>query len=127
MFIIDKYSRIPIYEQLVEQVEHFVMSKILTADSILPSVRSLSQELSINPNTIQKAYSELERRGICYSVPGNGRFISKDALTIITGQKKSNINEIAQLSHELKQAGYPLDDVLKAVIAAYAESGKDQL
>lgn len=76
MFTIDKYSRVPIYEQIIEQVEMHIALGDLAPESLLPSVRSLSVELSVNPNTLQKAYAELERRGLCYSVPGNGCFIS---------------------------------------------------
>ena len=79
MFTIDKYSRVPIYEQIIEQVEMHIALGDLAPESLLPSVRSLSVELSVNPNTLQKAYAELERRGLCYSVPGNGRFISPGA------------------------------------------------
>lgn len=63
MFQIDTMSRIPIYEQLVEQVEYFVLNGILKEGEQIPSVRNLSVQLSINPNTIQKAYFELDQAG----------------------------------------------------------------
>ena len=55
MFTIDKYSRVPIYEQIIEQVEMHIALGDLAPESLLPSVRSLSVELSVNPNTLQKA------------------------------------------------------------------------
>ena len=79
MFNIDKMSRTPLYEQLIEQFESCILSGDIGEDGKLPSVRYLSQHLNINPNTLQRAYAEIERRGLCYSVPGNGRFISPDA------------------------------------------------
>ena len=72
LLTVDKYSRIPIYEQIVEQVEMHVALGDLAPEDQLPSVRALSVELSVNPNTLQKAYTELERRGLCYTVPGSG-------------------------------------------------------
>ena len=64
MFMIDPMSRQPVYEQIIRQMERFILSGMLAPGDQLPSVRSLSLELSINPNTIQKAYSELDVRGI---------------------------------------------------------------
>lgn len=73
MFQIDRFGRTPIYEQIIDQTQRLILSGALNAGDQLPSVRTLSRELSINPNTLQKAYAELERRGICISAPGNGR------------------------------------------------------
>ena len=83
MFQIDRFGRQPIYEQIIEQVEQFVASGAFRPEDQLPSVRALSQTLSANPNTLQKAYAELERRGVTVSVPGSGRYISKDAPRIV--------------------------------------------
>jgi len=71
MFI-DSMSRQPVYEQIVDQVEQMILSGLMRPGEQLPSVRSLSLELSINPNTIQKAYAELDGRGIIYTLPGRG-------------------------------------------------------
>ena len=72
MFQIDIMSRIPVYEQLIRQTEKFILLGVLREGTKLPSVRQLSAELSINPNTIQKAFTELDRRGIIFSVKGTG-------------------------------------------------------
>lgn len=76
MFQIDRSGRTPIYEQIIDQTQRLIASGLLKEGDQLPSVRVLSQELSVNPNTLQKAYSELERRGLCVSAPGNGRFVT---------------------------------------------------
>lgn len=78
MFSIDLRDRRPIYEQLIGHVEDMALLGLLAPDAPLPSVRQLAGELSINPNTIQRAYQELERRGVIYSVKGKGSFISPD-------------------------------------------------
>ena len=62
MFVIDVMSRVPVYEQLINQVEEQILTGLLNSGDKMPSVRSLSVSLSINPNTIQKAYTELDRR-----------------------------------------------------------------
>ena len=66
MFIIDLSSRLAIYEQIVQQVEEGILKGLLKPEEQLPSVRALSLELALNPNTVSKAYTELERRGIIY-------------------------------------------------------------
>ncbi|MDQ0272311.1 GntR family transcriptional regulator [Cytobacillus purgationiresistens] len=76
MFELDVRSRKPIYEQLVDKLKELIITEILKTDEQLPSVRSLAQELTINPNTIQKAYRELENQGYIYSIKGKGSFVS---------------------------------------------------
>ena len=75
MILIDYKDRRPIYEQIVDKVEELIIKGVMLPDSQMPSVRALSVELAINPNTIQKAYAELERRGFLYSVKGKGSFV----------------------------------------------------
>ena len=76
MIILDYRDRRPIYEQIVERFEELMATGALEEGSQLPSVRSLAMELSINPNTIQRAYMELERQGYIYSVKGKGSFVA---------------------------------------------------
>ena len=74
MILLDLKDSRPIYEQVVERLQELMMLGILEEDSQMPSVRSLAMGLSINPNTIQRAYRQLEAEGWCYSVPGKGSF-----------------------------------------------------
>ncbi|PYZ94685.1 GntR family transcriptional regulator [Salipaludibacillus keqinensis] len=76
MFKLDTRSRVAIYEQLMEQLKTLMIREVLQKDEQLPSVRSLAQELTINPNTIQKSYRELEREGFIYTLPGKGSFVA---------------------------------------------------
>ena len=73
LLTIDKLSRTPIYEQVVAQLEMHIQLGSFSQDQALPSVRSLSLELGVNPNTLQKAYAELERRGLRYPLPKNSK------------------------------------------------------
>ena len=73
MIILDYRDTRPLYEQIVDKFQMLILSGALEPNSRMPSVRSLAVELSINPNTIQRAYSELERNGFLYTVKGNDR------------------------------------------------------
>ncbi len=121
MLQIDPLSRQPVYEQLIEQLERLVLLDLLTGDTQLPSVRSLSLELSVNPNTIQKAYSELDVRGIIYSVPGIGCFVSGDAKEKLLQHKRKKITQLHALAEELALAGIAKEELLQCIEAVYTE------
>jgi len=76
MIFLDYKDRRPIYEQVMERLQELMLMGVLGQDEKLPSVRGLATELSINPNTIQRAYMELERQGYIYSVKGKGSFVA---------------------------------------------------
>ncbi len=78
MITIDYQNRAPIYEQIVERFQTLILKGILPPGSQMPSVRSLAIELSINPNTIQKAYTALEQEGYIYPVKGRGNFVTEN-------------------------------------------------
>ena len=78
LIYVDLRSRRPIFEQIVDAVRDLAIRGLMQPDEHLPSVRALAAELAINPNTIQKAYGELERQGVIYSLAGRGNFISPD-------------------------------------------------
>ena len=88
MFVIDPRSKAPIYEQLREQLRWQITMGFLAPDEPLPSVRALSAELGINPNTIQKAYREMEQEGLIYSRPGRGNFVTPQ-----TGEQRKRQQE----------------------------------
>lgn len=78
MIILDYRDTRPLYEQIVDKFQTLILKGVLEPNAKMPSVRSLAVELSINPNTIQRAYSELERTGFIYTVKGRGNFVSYD-------------------------------------------------
>ena len=121
MFI-DSMSRQPVYEQIVDQVEQMILSGLMRPGEQLPSVRSLSLELSINPNTIQKAYAELDGRGIIYTLPGRGGFVSQNAPELLAEARRSRLGTVRELARELALAGVPEDEVLACLRSAYVES-----
>jgi GntR family transcriptional regulator len=119
MFQIDRMGRKPIYEQIIEQTELMIASGVLKPGDQLPSVRALSQLLSANPNTLQKAYAELERDGITSSAPGNGRFIGKDARALIKERMLNLLGDIEHLSAKLHIAGVDKKLAVDAVEKGY--------
>lgn len=123
LFQIDVMSRQPVYEQLIEQLETFVLKGILNPGDKIPSVRNLSTELSINPNTIQKSYSELDRRGLIYSVPGKGSFISENAVEIISNSKIERLSELEALALELSIAGVTKQQMYECIDNAFKKKG----
>lgn len=127
MFSVDVLSRQPIYEQIIRQLERFVLTGVLKPGDQIPSVRSLSMQLSINPNTIQKAYAELDRRGIICSVPGRGCFIAENAVSRLNESKRQELTTFEELAGELALAGMDKDTLLKAVEKAYsAHTGRSE-
>lgn len=121
MFQIDRFGRTPIYEQIIEQTQRLIASGALKAGDQLPSVRALSQTLSVNPNTLQKAYAELERYGLCVSAPGNGRFVTESAADIVSARMTEKTEQIRFIAEALNAAGVPLEHALGAVYAAYGK------
>lgn len=89
MIVIDSRDKRAIYEQVVDRLSDLMLIGALEPGDKLPSVRSLAVDLSINPNTIQKAYIELERQGYVYSVKGVGSFVAD--MDVIKENKKSII------------------------------------
>lgn len=120
MIYIDYKDRRPIYEQIVERVQELIVKGVLEPDSQLPSVRNLAMELSINPNTIQRAYSELERLGFSYSVKGRGNFVlfSEELLEM---KKNEILKKAEELGEAAKEIGISREIFTEHAKKAYEE------
>ena len=115
MFMIDNQSRVPIYEQIIFQIELFIAQGILKQDEQLPSVRQAASDSGINPNTIQKAYLELERQGYIYSVIGKGYYVSEKANDSIELRKKQIYKNIDEQIEVLKKLGSSSEEIKKVI------------
>ncbi len=115
MFVVDVMSRVPVYEQIIKQVEEQVLTGILKEGDKLPSVRSLSVKLSINPNTIQKAYTELDRRQLIITVPGKGSFISEKAIEVVGVNSREKMTELNKIIRELALAGVTKEEIINNI------------
>ncbi|OXS79203.1 GntR family transcriptional regulator [Domibacillus enclensis] len=115
MFTIDSRSRVPIYEQLMKKLQELIIRDVMKEDEQLPSVRALAQQLTINPNTIQKAYRELEREGYIYSIPGKGSFVSPVKNKIDKERMEMLRKELERIVGEILYLGVPKDEVIKLI------------
>lgn len=116
MVNIDVKSNKPIYEQITEQVKENIIKGYLNENDLLPSVRKLAVMLNVNPNTVAKAYQELERQNIIITIRGKGTFIAefkkneiKKDLILVT------LKKIRPLIMELKYMGINDDDIIKEI------------
>ena len=96
MINIDFRDKRPLYEQICSKLEELILNGVIKANEPLPSVRSLAIELSINPNTIQKAYSIIKQKGLIYSISGRGSFAA-DTADILPAKKKEIFDELRAL------------------------------
>ena len=102
----------PIYEQVKDGIRKLAYAGVLGPDEKLPSVRNLAMELSINPNTIQKAYAELEREGFIYSVKGRGNFVAASS-SLKEAKKQELKTQILALVKEGEAIGLTREEIIK--------------
>ena len=125
MFQIDLLSRTPIYEQIVEQMERFILTGVISPGEQVLSVRSVAVEHSVNPRTILKAYADLDARGVIRPVPGKGYFVCENAKQILSAGRLTMLGELSELLDKIVGAGIDKKTVLKYVDTAYAADLKD--
>lgn len=114
MIQLDYRDSRPLYEQVTDKIERLIIMGALKPDEKLPSVRNLAIELSINPNTVQRAYTELESRGFLYSVKGRGNFVAyrKDLLDM---KKQEFLEKIENLIKEAQEMGIDRESIVNAL------------
>ena len=117
MFIIDVQSKDPIFEQIKKQINRFIQLDILKPDDRLPSVRSLALELGINPNTVAKAYQELEAEGIVYTLTKKGVFIATRDKAIV--DKQLVVSNFKQVVREYKNSGLNKEELIQMINSVY--------
>ncbi|MFF5397826.1 GntR family transcriptional regulator [Peribacillus butanolivorans] len=126
MFELDVQSRKPIYEQLMDKIKELMINEVLQEHNQLPSVRILAQKLTINPNTIQKAYKQLELDGYIYTLPGKGNFVAPPK-TLKNSLKEEKIkSELTKVLAEALYIGIDKNEIYKLVkgISALAKGGE---
>ncbi|MGE8081163.1 GntR family transcriptional regulator [Peribacillus loiseleuriae] len=127
MVELDMRSRQPIYEQLVDKLKELIISEVLKPDEQLPSVRTLAGQLTINPNTIQKAYRELETQGYIYSLKGKGSFVNPISLVENSDKLVNIIKELKKLLSEAMYLGLKSEELIELVydLESYKEDVKN--
>ena len=124
MIIRDYKDRRPIYEQVAEKLEELMLLGILGENEPLPSVRSLAMELSINPNTIQRAYAELERQGYIYTVKGKGSFVAENSV-MKEKRKKDLLIQVSEVIDEAIRLGISGEEIKNMVEIQYQAAEKE--
>ena len=124
MIILDYKDRRPIYEQVIEKMEELMMLGALKENEPLPSVRSLAMDLSINPNTIQRAYAELERRGYIYVVKGKGSFVA-DNSKMRENKNNEKLTQFSELIDEAIRLGISGQEMKRMVEIQYEAAKKN--
>jgi len=115
LFQIDLKSRKAIYEQVVDNFKRLIVTGVLRPDAKVPSVRDMAKELTVNPNTVQKAYRELETQGYFYTVLGQGNFISPPGYQVDEKEVIAIYNRINNDVQELMFRGETKANILKFV------------
>lgn len=123
MFSINYRDPRPIYEQVKDSLRRDIITGILQPDEKVPSVRDAAGELAINPNTIQKAYRELESEGYIYSVAGKGSFVAEctDAREI---RKRELYKMLDKLIEDIRHTGDTPEDICAHIMQSGKEAGK---
>lgn len=123
MIILDYRDSRPIYEQVVEKFKMLILKGVLQQDEKMPSVRNLAMELSINPNTIQRAYATLESQGYIYTIKGKGNFVS-DKATLMKDYQKEISSQLSEVCKQAASAGMGREEFMALVKESVAATGE---
>ena len=124
MIILYYKDRRPLYEQVVDKISELIIKGALQKDAQLPSVRNLAMDLSINPNTIQRAYATLERLGYIYSIKGRGNFVA-DKSGYIDARKEDVIGCFTKHVEEAYELGIESKELHERIYIVYGREKKD--
>ena len=124
MLFLDYQDRRPIYEQIVEKFRMLTLSGAVEPSSKMPSVRQLAMELSINPNTIQRAYMELEQQGLIYPVKGKGSFVTDSSRIRQIGMEET-LSELKEIAEKGKALEVREEEMIGVIRSCYKEGNND--
>lgn len=120
MIVLDYRDKRPIYEQVVEKLERLIINGVLETDARMPSVRTFAMELSVNPNTIQRAYALLEQEGYLYTVSGRGSFVAPGSEWRENKQCRI-LQEWEGMTRQAKEAGIAKELLQRRIREIYGE------
>lgn len=126
MLSVDIFSRVPIYQQVIDGIKEQIRIGVYKQGDQIPSIRELSVGLNVNPNTISKAYLELERSGILSAAIGKGYYVTPDAQERINSMTASAEKEaLRNAAEKLANAGIPEEEVLQLIHQIYHTKEKE--
>ena len=123
MFQLDFCDHRPLYEQIKDKMKELIINGVLSENDKIPSVRELAAKLAINPNTIQKAYKDLENEGYIYSQKAKGNFVSPKEVAKETTNVLELSEAIVNMVKEMKFLGVKKEDLIKKITEIYEEEG----
>ncbi|WFR60022.1 GntR family transcriptional regulator [Anaerocolumna sp. AGMB13025] len=121
----DINSERPVYIQLIEQIQAGIISGYFKPGDKLPSVRDLASEAAVNPNTMQKALTELERTELIYTNRTSGKYITSDELMIKKLKSQSAKQQILDFLERMKQLGFDTKDILTLITETVKDTEKN--
>lgn len=124
MILLDYKDKRPLYEQIVDKFQELILKGGLQAGDQLPSVRGLAMELSINPNTIQRAYSELEQKGFIYSVKGRGNYVSENQ-NLLEERRAEMKQRLRSQMEEARALGVKQPELMELLFSVYGTGGQE--
>lgn len=126
MFQLDFRDRRPLYEQIKDKIKALIISGALQPDERIPSVRELAQSLTINPNTIQKAYKDLETEGFIYSIRAKGNFVTPLEATAQHPRRVELLRELEKIAAELMYLNEPAEQLVETIYSIYKKGGQSK-
>lgn len=117
------HNNTPIYMQIIDEIKMQIISGRMKPGEKIPSVRDIAQEAGVNPNTVQRALTELEREALLYTQRTNGRYVTEDAEMIKRIRKEVAAQKMKETLEALLQIGYTKQE-LEEIVSAYLE-GKE--
>ena len=121
MIVVNGQSSTPIYQQIIEGVLAQIASGLLHSDDPLPGIRTLAKDLGINPNTVVKAYGELEKDGIVYSLTGKGYYI-RDTQQDLSALMNDKLCALHKDIEYVKHFGVPAQTLIDMITSIYKEN-----
>lgn len=125
MIQLDLSDHRPLYEQIKEKLKLLIITDVLKADDKIPSVRELAQQLTINPNTIQRAYRDLEAEGYIYSVRAKGSFVASANHAKSRVEENALKDELVSIVRQAKFLGVMSEEIIDTVNKIYEEDSND--
>ena len=126
LITVDLRDRKQLYEQLIDNIRNLILMGELQPDEKLPSVRSLARELGINPNTIQKAYAELERQGVILTLPGRGSVVTSRTDDLMERQKHKLTADLAVLANQAAEIGVTRNEFIDMASSAWTYNNSEE-
>lgn len=117
-------SASPIYIQIIEEIKREIVAGARQPGSKVETVREMAQEMEVNPNTVQKAFAELEREGLMYSERTSGRYITSDVDLIKRVKEEAIVSTIAEFVDRMYRSGFTNEDIVR-LVSKYLEGDKN--